>query len=55
MQGISYCALDLGTLTLNHATHLFVRGSIGDRTLVCDLLSEHHADAALNFAAESHE
>jgi dTDP-glucose 4,6-dehydratase len=32
----------------------FVRGDIGDRTLVMDLLSGRNFDAVVNFAAESH-
>jgi dTDP-glucose 4,6-dehydratase len=34
---------NLGTLApmLDHPNHLFVRGSIGDRVLVGELLSEH--------------
>ena len=35
-------------------SHVFVRGDIGDRTLVARLLAEHQPDAVLNFAAESH-
>ncbi|MGN6314578.1 MAG: dTDP-glucose 4,6-dehydratase [Rhodanobacteraceae bacterium] len=34
--------------------HRFVRGDIGDRTLVACLLAEHRPDAIVNFAAESH-
>ncbi len=34
--------------------HLFVRGDIGDSTLVRQLLSDHRPSAVLNFAAESH-
>jgi len=34
--------------------HVFVRGDIGDRTLVGELLSTHRPRAVLNFAAESH-
>jgi dTDP-glucose 4,6-dehydratase len=34
--------------------HHFVRGDIGDGTLVTRLLSEHKVRAVLNFAAESH-
>ena len=34
--------------------HVFVRGDIGDRTLVAHLLAEHRPRAVLNFAAESH-
>jgi dTDP-glucose 4,6-dehydratase len=34
--------------------HVFVRGDIGDRELVSDLLSMHKPRAVINFAAESH-
>ena len=34
--------------------HVFVHGDIGDRALVTQLLTEHHPDAIVNFAAESH-
>ena len=34
--------------------HVFVRGDIGDRGLVKDLLEEYHPCAVVNFAAESH-
>ncbi|MDK4713653.1 dTDP-glucose 4,6-dehydratase [Rhizobium sp. CNPSo 4039] len=34
--------------------HMFVRGDIGDRELVSDLLSMHKPRAVINFAAESH-
>jgi dTDP-glucose 4,6-dehydratase len=36
------------------ARHVFVRGDIGDRTLVDRLLAEHQPRAIVNFAAESH-
>jgi len=36
------------------ADHVFVHGDIGDRALVSRLLAEHHVDAVINFAAESH-
>lgn len=36
------------------ARHVFVRGDIGDATLVARLLAEHRPRAVLNFAAESH-
>ena len=36
------------------ARHVFVRGDIGDRALVQQLLAEHQPDAIVNFAAESH-
>jgi dTDP-glucose 4,6-dehydratase len=47
---------NLGTLSsvLDHPTHAFRRGSIGDRSLVLDLLEEHRPYAVVNFAAESH-
>ncbi len=34
--------------------HTFVHGDIGDRPLIDKLLTEHHPDAVINFAAESH-
>ena len=34
--------------------HLFVRGDMGDRSLVTRLLNEHRPRAIVNFAAESH-
>ncbi|WP_454831913.1 dTDP-glucose 4,6-dehydratase [Pseudoxanthomonas wuyuanensis] len=34
--------------------HVFVRGDIGDGSLVSRLLAEYQPDAVLNFAAESH-
>src|ERR687898_2090732 len=34
--------------------HVFVRGSIGDRSLVDRLLTEHRPRAVVNFAAETH-
>ncbi|MEY2631645.1 MAG: dTDP-D-glucose 4,6-dehydratase [Pseudomonadota bacterium] len=36
------------------AQHCFVRGDIGDFTLVSQLLQQHQPRAVLNFAAESH-
>ena len=36
------------------ARHAFVRGDIGDRTLVASLLVQHRPRAIVNFAAESH-
>lgn len=37
-----------------NASHIFVRGDIGDRALVGALLEQHQARAVINFAAESH-
>ena len=34
--------------------HVFVRGDIGDATLIARLLAEHRPRAVINFAAESH-
>lgn len=34
--------------------HVLVRGDIGDRALVSQLLRDHHPTAIVNFAAESH-
>ena len=36
------------------ARHTFVRGDIGDRALVADLLARHRPRAVVNFAAETH-
>src|SRR5947199_8206239 len=36
------------------ARHVFVRGDIGDRALVQQLLREHRPRAIVNFAAETH-
>jgi dTDP-glucose 4,6-dehydratase len=38
----------------NHSHHHFVKGNIGDRELVSQLLQKHQVRAVLNFAAESH-
>ncbi|MHA6204608.1 dTDP-glucose 4,6-dehydratase [Dyella soli] len=43
----------LSSLTGNDR-HLFVKGDIGDRKLVAQLLASHRPDAIVNFAAESH-
>jgi dTDP-glucose 4,6-dehydratase len=43
----------LATLSQN-PEHVFVRGAIGDRTLVGHLLAEHRPRAVVNFAAETH-
>lgn len=40
--------------TADESKHLFVRGDIGDRLLVDDLMRRHQPRAVLNFAAESH-
>ena len=34
--------------------HIFVRGDIGDASVLCELLAEHRPRAVINFAAESH-
>jgi len=39
---------------LEDALHVFVQGDIGDGALVGQLLAEHHPQAIVNFAAESH-
>jgi dTDP-glucose 4,6-dehydratase len=44
---------NLASLT-GDARHRFVRGDIGDRALVEDLLARHRPRAVVNFAAESH-
>jgi dTDP-glucose 4,6-dehydratase len=38
----------------NNSRHHFIKGNIGDRELVSQLLQEHRVRAVLNFAAESH-
>jgi len=47
---------NLGNLAAlaSDARHEFVRGDIGDRTLVASLLTQHRPRAVVNFAAESH-
>src|SRR5688500_12046361 len=44
---------NLATLE-NEPRHLFVRGSITDANLVARLCDEHHVDAIVNFAAQTH-
>jgi dTDP-glucose 4,6-dehydratase len=39
---------------LDDAAHRFVQGDVCDRALVESLLREHHVDAVVHFAAESH-
>ncbi|MBC7919047.1 MAG: GDP-mannose 4,6-dehydratase, partial [Rhodoferax sp.] len=36
------------------ARHVFVKGDIGDRALLAELLAKHQPRAIVNFAAESH-
>jgi dTDP-glucose 4,6-dehydratase len=43
----------LSSLKANNG-HVFIRGDIGDRTLITKLLAEHRPAAVVNFAAESH-
>lgn len=38
----------------NNSNYIFVKGDIGDQSLVEKVLSEYHPDAVVNFAAESH-
>jgi len=38
----------------NEPRHTFVKGDIGDRKLIDDLLAQHRPYAIINFAAESH-
>lgn len=38
----------------NHTQHHFIKGNIGNFTLVSQLLREHKVRAVINFAAESH-
>ena len=44
---------NLAVLTDN-PRHIFVKGDIGDRRLVAELLESHRPSAIVNFAAESH-
>jgi dTDP-glucose 4,6-dehydratase len=44
---------NLETLSDN-ARHVFVKGDIGDKGLISELLNQHKPRAVLNFAAESH-
>ena len=44
---------NLASLT-NNPRHIFVRGNIGDASLLARLLAEHQPRAVVNFAAESH-
>ncbi|WP_297903645.1 dTDP-glucose 4,6-dehydratase [Metallibacterium sp.] len=46
--------LDTLAVLRGNPQHVFVRGDIGDRTLLAKLLAEHAVDAVINFAAESH-
>ena len=45
--------LNLESLKSN-SLHTFIRGDIGDKTLISDLLNKHAPRAIINFAAESH-
>ena len=38
----------------NDLDHIFVRGDIGDRRLVREILNKYHPDGVINLAAESH-
>jgi dTDP-glucose 4,6-dehydratase len=46
--------LDTLATLADNPQHIFVHGDIGDRALVTALMAEHHPDAIVNFAAESH-
>ncbi len=46
--------LDTLAQVADDPNHVFMRGSIGDRSLVEQLLAEHRPRAIVNFAAESH-
>ncbi|HEU4494081.1 MAG TPA: GDP-mannose 4,6-dehydratase, partial [Rubrobacteraceae bacterium] len=46
--------LDTLASVADHPDHVFVRGSIGDRSLVGELLAEHKPRAIVNLAAETH-
>jgi dTDP-glucose 4,6-dehydratase len=55
LDALTYAAnpSNLASLT-NDDDYIFVKGDIGDRQLVKDLLEQHKPDAIINFAAESH-
>jgi dTDP-glucose 4,6-dehydratase len=42
------------SLLNNNPKHYFVKGNIGDRELISQLLKKYHVRAVVNFAAESH-
>ncbi len=46
--------LDALAPNLDHPGHLFIRGNIGERVLVSELLSERCPGPIVNLAAESH-
>jgi len=46
--------LDTLSSISSHDRHVFVKGDIGDRRLVAQLLATHQPGAIVNFAAESH-
>jgi len=46
--------LDTLTRLKGDGRHIFIKGDIGDRALVAQLLGEFKPDAIVNFAAESH-
>lgn len=39
---------------MDDPNHVFIKGSITDRELVCSLIEEYQIDGIINFAAESH-
>jgi len=43
----------LGSLR-DHPRHVFIHGDIGDRVLLKQIFTQHHPDAIVHFAAESH-
>jgi dTDP-glucose 4,6-dehydratase len=45
---------NLDSIPSDGSCHVFVRGSIGDGSLLLRLLREHNVDGVVNFAAESH-
>ncbi len=46
--------LDTLAPVMDNPNHIFVQGSITDRTLIRELLDRYRPDAIINFAAESH-
>lgn len=41
-------------LVKDNSNYIFVKGNIGDKSLVKQILAEYHPDGVVNFAAESH-
>ena len=55
LEALTYAGnLDALALKQDHPDQLFIRGNIGERVLVSELLSEHCPGPIVNLAAESH-